>query len=113
MTVNKKYPLSIYGWNHKRIVSDLEHQRKDPYSKLNKMAQRCGDDIMSWDMNSKVKLIDTDHSIYIRTLHVENTSEKNKVIKLNKLIPEIDLTNFSLDMDKIEKTNKSLNSHIN
>jgi hypothetical protein len=110
IVVNRlKYPITVHGWHHKKIVEKLEEKQNDAKSNISLMAKKCGDHIAKFDMKSKFKLIDTPGYVYIRTVHGTNDAarlDSNRYF--NERVEDVKLSDFGIDKDKLMETNKKL-----
>ncbi len=110
-TLKRKYPFTIYGWSHLKIVQLLEEYKIDKKSKLYKLAKASGDKIKDWNMKERLKIIKTRDNIYLRTVHGENDAAKLASKRFfNKVNQKVNLSTFSLNPKMVAKANSILAS---
>jgi hypothetical protein len=111
VTVKSNYPLTVYGWNHVKIVSLLDECKNNPKSKLYKLAKASGDKIENWNMKKRLKIIKTRRDVYLRAIHGENDAAKITSKRFfNKINKKINLSKFSLNPKKVAAANSILTS---
>ena len=111
VTIKDKYPLTVYGWNHVKIVSLLDECKNNPKSNLYKLAKASGDKIKNWNIKKRLKIIKTKDNVYLRTVHGENDAAK--IISqrfFNKINKKVNLSRFSLNPKKVAVANRILAS---
>jgi len=108
MTVKEKYPLTCFR-HHRKIVATLEEDKHNSTSTLSQYAAACGDDISNWDMESKLKIVETKDRMYLRTIHGENDAAKLTSTRwFKEPVEDFESKNFSLDPEKIKEANEIL-----
>ncbi len=108
----KKYPITVFfARDHTKIIKYLKEDQLNQKSKLYKMATKCGDNIGSWDMNSKLRIVKTKNYMYLRTIHGTNDAAKLSSTRFfSNIKNQVNLGDFSLDPKKIIHANHILAS---
>lgn len=114
VTIKEKYPITVYGWNHTKIINTLVDTQVYKQGELHDLSVKCGDKMELWNANEKIKIIISDDYMYFRAIHLTNDSAHFTSLKyFEKKLSFGNLEIFGLNREGMKKLNKRLISGKN